>query len=207
MDLGADDYNLPAYFGNKRWTYYRLRAEGQNTLVINPGAAPDQDPQAATRMIRFQSKPGGSFAIADLTPAYRKEASKAWRGIALLEQGRVMIQDEIRAEKPAEVWWFMHTPAVLKIEDDGHSATLQQVGKQLHALILAPAEARFEIMEARPLPDSPHPDGQARNAGTRKLAIHLSNVKEERISVLLVPLREKESASGLAPKLSALADW
>jgi hypothetical protein len=38
MDLGADDYNLPGYFGGKRWNYYRLRAEGQNTPVINPDA-------------------------------------------------------------------------------------------------------------------------------------------------------------------------
>ena len=44
MDLGADDYNLPGYFGKQRWDYYRLRAEGQNTLVINPGPGPDQDP-------------------------------------------------------------------------------------------------------------------------------------------------------------------
>ena len=46
MDLGADDYNLPGYFGAQRWNYYRLRAEGQNTLVINPDRGPDQDPAA-----------------------------------------------------------------------------------------------------------------------------------------------------------------
>ncbi len=50
LDLGADDYNLPGYWsrgGNgKRWTYYRMRAEGHNTLVLNPGMGPDQDPFA-----------------------------------------------------------------------------------------------------------------------------------------------------------------
>jgi len=30
VDLGADDYNLPGYFGGKRFSYYRLRAEGHN---------------------------------------------------------------------------------------------------------------------------------------------------------------------------------
>ena len=39
VDLGGDDYALPGYFGSQRWTYYRLRAEGHNTLVINPGMA------------------------------------------------------------------------------------------------------------------------------------------------------------------------
>jgi len=33
VELGGDDYNLPGYFGKKRWEYYRLRTEGQNTLV------------------------------------------------------------------------------------------------------------------------------------------------------------------------------
>ncbi|MBI3920212.1 MAG: DUF4962 domain-containing protein, partial [Armatimonadetes bacterium] len=27
VDLGADNYNLPGYFGRQRWTYYRMRAE------------------------------------------------------------------------------------------------------------------------------------------------------------------------------------
>jgi hypothetical protein len=207
MDLGADDYNLPAYFGNKRWTYYRLRAEGQNTLVINPGAAPDQDPAAATRMLRFQSRPQGSFAIADLTPAYRKEASRVWRGITLLEHGRMMVQDEIQAEKPAEVWWFMHTPTVLKIEEDGRTATLSQIGKELRAEILSPPGARFQTMAAQPLPNSPQPERQARNEGVRKLAIHLSNIKVARIVVLFVPGPLGENASTQPPSLSPLSKW
>src|SRR5439155_131517 len=110
LDLGSDDYNLPGYFGAQRLTYYRLRAEGQNALVINPGATPDQDPKAAASIIRFQSKPERAFAIADLTPAYKQQARKVWRGLALLERKEFLIQDEIQADKPAEVWWFMHTP-------------------------------------------------------------------------------------------------
>ena len=34
LDLGGDDYNMPAYFGNKRWTYYRLKTAGQNTVSL-----------------------------------------------------------------------------------------------------------------------------------------------------------------------------
>ena len=50
-DLGADNYNLPGYFSSlpgystgPRWNYYRLRAEGHNTLVINPGEHPRSGP-------------------------------------------------------------------------------------------------------------------------------------------------------------------
>ena len=79
VDLGADNYNLPGYFGGQRWTYYRLRAEGHNTIVVNPGRDPDQDPKAATRITKFESRPERAFAIADLTPAYARPARRVHR--------------------------------------------------------------------------------------------------------------------------------
>jgi len=207
MDLGADDYNLPGYFGGQRWNYYRLRAEGQNTLVINPGATPDQDPAASTRITRFASTPKRAFAIADLTPAYAKNASRVWRGIALLNREKLLVQDEIQAGKPVELWWFMHTPASVSIEDGGRTATLQQVGAQLRAEILSPADASFQIMDAQPLPSSPHPDRQAKNERSRKLAIHLTGISDARLAVLLAPKLPKDENSDQGLTISALSDW
>jgi hypothetical protein len=207
VDLGADDYNLPGYFGGQRWSYYRLRAEGQNTLVINPGDTPDQDPSAAGHIIRFQPGPARAFAVADLSPAYKKNARKVWRGITLLDRAKVLVQDEIQAENPAEVWWFMHTPASVKIDSNGRTATLQQVGTKLRAEILSPADAKFQIMDAQPLPASPHPERQAKNERIRKLAIHLSGVSDTRLAVLLVPKLSEEEAGDRPAKLSAVADW
>jgi hypothetical protein len=207
MDLGADDYNLPGYFGGQRWNYYRLRAEGQNTLVINPTAAPDQDPAAGTHIIRFNSKPERAFAIADLTAAYAKNARRVWRGIALLDRNKLLVQDEIQADKPLDLWWFMHTPASISIENDGRAANLEQVGAQLRALIISPPGAKFQIMDAQPLPSSPHPDGQAKNERVRKLAITLTGISESRLAVLLVPSPPKAKEAGAAMKLSALSEW
>ena len=207
VDLGADDYNLPGYFGGQRWNYYRLRAEGQNTLVINPGHGPDQDPAANTQIPRFESTPGRSFAIADLTPAYAKQARRVWRGIALLNREQLLVQDEIQAAEPVELWWFMHTPASVRIGDHGRTATLQQVGAQLHAEILSPPGATFQIMEAQPLETSPHPDRQAKNERIRKLAIHLTGVTNSQLSVLLVPKPSKDTGTAQAPKLAALSEW
>jgi len=207
VDLGSDDYNLPGYFGKQRWTYYRLRAEGQNTLVINPGPGPDQDPAATTRITRFESKPGRTFAVADLTPAYATSARRVWRGMALLDRDQVLVQDEIQVDKPVELWWFMHTPAGVRIADDGRTATLRQVGAELRAEILSPADARFQIMDAAPLPTSPHPERQAKNERIRKLAIHLAGVSDTRVSVLLVPKPPTGEDTGPAPTLSALAEW
>jgi len=207
VDLGADDYNLPGYFGGQRWNYYRLRAEGQNTLVLNPGPGPDQDPAAQTRITRFASKPDRAFAIADLTPAYAKQARRVCRGIALLDHDQVLVQDEVQADKPFELWWFMHTPASVRIADDGHTATLEQVGAQLRAEVLSPADAKFQIMDAQPLPASPHPERQAKNERIRKLAIHLTGIRHTRLAVLLVPKPSKDEGAAQAPKLSPLSEW
>jgi hypothetical protein len=207
VDLGADNYNLPGYFGGQRWNYYRLRAEGQNTLVINPGDAPDQDPTAATRITRFESTPDRVYAIADLTPAYAKNARRVWRGIALLDRDKVLVQDEIQAGKPLEVWWFMHTPAAVNIEGDGHSARLKQIGAELHAEILSPAGARFEVMEAEPLPSSPHPAGQARNEHIKKLVVHLTGITNSRLAVLLVPKGSRDARPEQTVNLSTLSAW
>ena len=38
VQLGADNYDLPGYFDeDHRWSYYRCRTEGQNTLTVNSG--------------------------------------------------------------------------------------------------------------------------------------------------------------------------
>lgn len=206
VDLGSDDYNLPGYFGGQRWNYYRLRAEGHNTLVINPDAGPGQDPKAATRIIRYESKPERVFAIADLTPAYAKQASAVRRGVALLDRRRVLVQDEVRTDQPAEVWWFLHTPAQVKLEDET-TAILTQGDARLWARILSPAGARFAVREAEPLPSSPHPEKQASNAKTRKLAIQLRDSKETRLAVLLAPLAAGEAVPAKLPELTPLEQW
>jgi hypothetical protein len=207
LDLGADDYNLPGYFGAQRWNYYRLRAEGQNTLVINPGAGPDQDPKGFARLIRFESRPDRAFAIADLTSACARGATRVERGIALVSRERTLVQDEVQSDKPCDVWWFMHTRAQIDVGDDGTSATLSQVDRRLQARVLSPAGARIEVMDAAPLPASPHPAGQAKNEQVRKLAIHLTGVDNLRLAVLLTPLRDGAALSkdhlGIAP----LKEW
>ncbi|MGZ8920852.1 MAG: heparinase II/III domain-containing protein, partial [Limisphaerales bacterium] len=116
VDLGADNYNLPGYFGKNRWNYYRMRAEGHNTLVINPGVEPDQNPSAAPRITKFESSSAETIAIADLTAAYAHAASEVKRGLSF-SADRVLVQDEVQAREPAEVWWFMHTPAEIRLDD------------------------------------------------------------------------------------------
>jgi len=207
VDLGADNYNLPGYFGGQRWTYYRLRAEGHNTVLINPGSGPDQDPKAAARIIRFEPRPDRAFAIADLTPAYAKQARQVKRGIALLDRREVLVQDEIESDQPVEVWWFLHTPAEVEVAEDGRSATLTRDNQRMVAQVLSPDGVRFTTMNAQPLPSSPQPEKQARNDNIRKLAIHVTDAKSLRLAVRLTPLRGGERPAEPPPGLTALAAW
>jgi hypothetical protein len=209
LDLGGDDYALPGYFEQKRWDYYRVRAEGHNTLVLNPGSGPDQDPDAVAAIIRFRPAPERSLAVADLTPAYARQARRVWRGLALLKRQAVLIQDEIQAEKPGEVWWAVHTAAEVRLHQDKKTAYLSQGRKRLLARILSPQEAVFTSGPARPGPLSPHPPGQAENQGVSKLAIHMQQVKDLRLVVLLQPGSEEEGKPppDLNLKIIPLSKW
>ena len=202
-DLGVDSYDLPGYFDKvkQRWTYYRTRAEGHNTLVINPDNQPDQALFAKASITSFQTKKDRSFALIDLTEAYQNKVSSAQRGIALINKNQVLIQDEIKAEKPFELYWFAHTPAEISLSDKGKIATLQMQGKRMVAEIISPANASFEVMAAELLSTSLQSVGNNKNKGSKKLAIHLTNVTQTTISVsfkeegyqaktLLIPLKK-----------------
>jgi hypothetical protein len=207
VDLGADNYNLPGYFGKQRWSYYRMRAEGHNTLVLNPEEGPDQDPAAGARILRFHTSPERAFAVVDLTPAYARHARRVQRGVALLDRRQVLLQDEVQAESPADVWWFLHTPAEVAVSGDGAEATLTHGTARLWARILAPRGATFSVRDAHPLPSSPHPEKQATNDGIRKLAIQRDGSTDLRLAVLLVPLRAGEPLPTRLPEVTPLAEW
>ncbi|KQQ00916.1 MULTISPECIES: CBM96 family carbohydrate-binding protein [unclassified Rathayibacter] len=210
VELGPDDYRLPGYFTDSdagRWSYYRKRAEGQNTLVMDPtvkGGA--SKPSSATTAI-VRSDPMGSAAVSTLTSAYPGLATSWRRGIQLADsRNRIIVQDEVTASRTVPSWWFMHTKADVAISADGRSATLSQNGKQLVARIAAPSAALFTLMDAVPLGGSPGPVGQAANNGTKKLAIQLPAATSYTVSVEFTPLREGATLPALMP-VRALSAW
>ncbi len=194
LDLGSDDYNMPGYFGRQRFTYYRLKTEGHNTLTIDEA---NQAQDARAEITAFGSHPERAFAIADLAGAYRP-AESVRRGVALLERKCVLVQDEIEAARPIAVAWAMHTRA--SIELAGPTATLTLGTVHLQARILSPEGAEFEVGSAA------MPAPQNANVGVRKLLIRLPKAAgATRIAVLLTPYRE--APPDLAPKVQALSEW
>ena len=218
-EIGADDYNLPGFFGKKRYEYYRVRAEGQNTLVINPAMAqPDQDQKAFCKIISCQTQRRTTRIQADLTAAYAThDAKRVIRTFSLAPSG-LTITDQIELNKAGEVWWFCHVYDKVTIADDRRSATITKGDKTVTVKLQQPAGAKLVLMPAQPLPSSPQPEGQNPNNGAkllnpapgrnrvvqgeipqwgkpdsrkaiRKLAIHLSNFQSTTIEVHLAPMR------------------
>jgi hypothetical protein len=207
-DLGGDDYALPGYFGSARWTYYRLRAEGHNTLVINPGSGVDQVTGARPPILLFQDNPGSdSSTVTDLTSAYG--VSRVWRGVSLFQNRRwLLVQDEITAAAPATVWWFMHlnTSTAPVIAPDQSSVMLTQGSARLWLKILS-GGGGFTVSNAVPLPTSPNPTGQNTNGSYQKLAVRLTGVTNTTLAVLMVPLRSGENPPTSLPALLPLKQW
>lgn len=191
-ELGGDDYNMPAYFGEKRWTYYRLRTEGQNTLLIN---GENQEPRAAATIVKFKPQPGVAFAVADLSAAY-KTASRVQRGVALLDPQHVLIQDEIRTEQPLEVQWGMHTHAEVRLQ--GATATLRLGNKEMRLSALSPSGGDWSVKDCDPEPPQrPLPN-------TRRLAFTLKvQPPGARLQMVFTPQR----ASGAKPPAAGLDEW
>ncbi len=208
FDLGADNYNLPGYFGKARGDYYRLRAEGHNTLVLNPDKTTGQEPTAKSSFLRTNLAPGQMYGIVDLTPAYARDATKAWRGVRLGTEGQLTIQDELEAAQTVSGLWNMHLPEKVKVALDPvhpEQALLKQGRQQLIVRILSPAGAKFEERPATPLATSPNPAGQNPNTGLKKLCIPFSINNKQTITVVLLPVREGQPAA--VPAVAPLADW
>ncbi len=189
MDLGPDDYNLPAYFGAKRWTYYRLKTEGHNTLTID---GENQSATAKSPIVAFNSGKDRSMAVADLSAAYAPKTTRVRRGIAMLEKKCLVVQDEVDAPQAVDVVWNFHTQA--KIDLHGASATLTLGGETLEAKILSPANARFSsILSQGEPPQKQTPDAH-------NLVIRLpSKVKQTRIVVQLLPAGSEKTVYKMEP--------
>lgn len=145
VELGADDYDLPDYFGDNRWDYYRCNTRGQNAITLD---GRNQDPAARARITRFVSGRDRAHAVLDLGAAWRGHTWRAARGVALLDRTDVLIQDELDLIGAKDVRWAMHTGADVELED-GRTARLLQDGKVLRARIVSPAGARFEAIPLR----------------------------------------------------------
>ena len=196
MDLGYDDYNLNGYFGRERYNYYRVRAEGHNTLVINPSADRDQKISADTKVEKFVSNDDYAFAIIDLTSAY--DAQRVRRGIQMSDSRKsIVIRDELELNSSNDiVYWYMHTDANINIVNN--FAYLTKGEKEMQLEFLAEdCEAVIEAVDAKPLIKIDGTENENPNIGIKKIRIKLSSGQSPKLTVKITPV-------GLGNKFSAI---
>lgn len=213
MLTGAENYNVPGYWNSgengQRWTYYRMRAEAQNGLVINPGAGPDQYPFGYSKIEKFESKPRGAYTIIDATPAFFKDnkVKRVRRGAFLTEnRTKVIIQDEIEASN-SNYYFMMQTEADIQIQPDGKTAILERNGKKMFVELQSTnPDAKFTVMDAVPLPTSPHPEQNSPNNGVRKLVVNVKNTNDLTVSVIFTPMANEQS-NHTSPEMVRMDNW
>ena len=214
-ELGRDEpYPAINYFhrepGHKRWHYYKNRAEGHNTLLINPDGTDGQDVEVAAEIIRFEANEEDAFAVMDMTHVYKPYAAvKAERGFRLYDRrSRVLVQDEILTSRPSDIWWFMHTKSAIEIGSDGKSALLKQGLKYMKVCIKSNQEVKLMVLKAEGLPSSypAQPNEQSREE-FRKLAIYVEGVKALQLSVEFIPLDKEDAKVKEMEKMEPLKEW
>jgi len=168
-DLGNDNYNMPGYFGSKRWSYFRLTNLSHSTLTIggklqNPDAEPSQ-------LTAFSSTPKFGTASFDLSPAYDGQAAKVVRTCTLdRDKNSITITDKIdQAKEP--VRWAIVTRADIEIQ--GKTVLLKKSGKQLRITRNDLHEGKWEVHDARPVLSI-----ENQNKGVRILSFTAETSKE-----------------------------
>jgi hypothetical protein len=206
--LGSDKYTYAGYFAETkpdywdpvetptspgRFHFYRLRAEGKNTVVFNPDVRPDQNPYGKSTFTKIVSTPEAALALLDLGPVYDRDALRVERGVSLFQQRKaILIQDEFEARQPSDVYWSMHSLATIRLEQGERVAILEQDQEQLRVELRSPHNARFQVLPAQYWPGLSFP--LAENSENiffgqlaKKLVIHLPEVERETIAVLFLP--------------------
>lgn len=190
-ELGPGRYDAPNYFLNTpaggRWKNYSKRAEGQNTLVINPNATlDDQYVLAQCDFSHFEPADGGGKATLDMTDAYRMNgATKVTREFEMYDSSSLKITDNIKCIASSEIYWFMHTKADIEVAENGKSAILTINGKQMKATLLCDGE--FSVMKAEALGGKYEYDDDY--SDINKLTVHLTDTKTAEITVTLEPVK------------------
>ena len=210
LDLGKDDANYDSNkVGKTRWEYYRSRGEGHNTIILNPDGGNDQDKDAICPITEFKHDDRAMFAVTDLTAAHSyRGAESVVRGMYVDKATEtVTIQDEVKIQKPSELYWFMHTKANISIAEDGRTAVLSQGGYRMGVSLVGSSALKLTKMQATPLNTSPHPSDMADDSGIYKLVIHATGITDETFAVQIYPLTGSETAQTIAGSCTPISEW
>ena len=159
LDLGMQNYNSLETKGRDiwdrsqesfRWKIFRYSNAAHNTLTVN-----DCQHKVDGKATIISHSADNKFLniVADLSPLFETHLTSAMRGIAVVENKYVLVQDEIEAllEKHAKIRWTMVTDASVELKKH-NSVLLTKNGKKL--LIQFNADVPLDIMTWSANPDN-----------------------------------------------------
>lgn len=209
VDLGSDNYNIEGgYYHEAGQALYRKRAEGHNTIVINPDASNGQKIGAVSKITANVSKPRGTYTVYDLSDIYGDHVNNMQRGFMFGDdRNTLLIQDEISfKEANSDIYWFMHTKADIEVAADGKSAVLTQNGKQLRIEFESNlSEWKIEKRTATPLETSPERPGQDANEEFSKVTLVGKGSGDCYITAKLIPVDARVSYPGVS--YTPISQW
>ena len=179
-DLGQDNYNVQGDYRNT----YRYRAEGHNTLVINPSTGRDQEQFSECLIERFNDGTDGeAYAVCDMSAAYF--GKHVVRGMRMTEDNKwAILRDEFTLDEGDVGYWFAHTKADIDIVNCGKGAVLTIDGESLYLAILG--EGEFEARAAEHMCKEIYLPDQYDNSDYRKLSVRFD--KSGSLSVAITPM-------------------
>lgn len=193
-DLGADNYAASGYFSDDgtRYKYYRTRAEGHNTLVIDPDMSAGQELDSDTKVIAHSLNVTEPNSTIDLTSAYRSKADSVTRKFELTNnRTQARITDTIILKSAdSTVYWFMHTKADTQINIVSPTvAELSRNGKKLRLELVSDAPVTVLTEEPAQPFEEMGVTQNVNNSNYKKLQIRMSGSKDITLSVKLIPVQ------------------
>jgi len=207
MDFGMQSYESleskgMQIFGRtqdaQRWTVMRLNNFVHNTLTVD---GQHQQVKGYAEIDRYSDDTDFQFAISNIGSVYEGQLKEAVRGIGIIGQQYVLVQDEIEAlDKPTTIRWNMLTPAEVMIKDDVR-AILEKDGQKLALKVVGPAGIQLTTWSTEPTTDYDAP-----NPGTIRVGFdyELKAGESATFKVLLIP-GGKEDVT--VPAEKTLEDW
>ena len=193
-DLGGDDYNLPGYFGEKRFDYFRVSARSHNVLII---AGRPQDAGCEPCLFAFTSfEKTSARASLELTPAYRPaggpQADTVTRRVSFERtSGLATIRDTVVAPVGDVRWQAMidAEPAI-----DGGRVVLRKDGKAVALDVTATCDPRLAAPATWAVEDAKPPTPREKpNDGFRILVCTVPRAKRVEIDVTITPAPESRN--------------
>ena len=192
-EIPHEDYNIGGYVSGtaSKNTYYRVRAEGHNTLVIDPDESAGQELDSYMTISDYELNTNSPWAVLDMTDAYRNKARQVFRKLQLnTAEGVMQIEDRIELHQNSTVYWFMHTQADAEVQPDGQRVLLTQDGKVMELTADCDHAIEVQVVPAKRMATSgtPYAGSESTNDGYRKVQIRISGEGSVNLNVTIRPL-------------------